>query len=255
MNLKETLANSTEKEILAKLDIDEHYYGEYGMQFLSNSDIYKLINNPKMFHTPTEPHINLLYGGAFHTMVLEPEKMDQYKVIDASTRYTKKYKEESQGELTLLKTDIESLTKMKEVLDGNEIIKDILRGDGVEYEVPAYQEIGGEFWKGKADAVNHNDKLIIDVKTTGDISKFHLSAKRYNYDSQAYIYKMLFGYDMVFVVIDKKTHQLGFFDCSQNFYKTGKNKVTEAIFTYRMYFKDKPEGDFDWNQYLINETL
>ena len=31
------------KEILDKLELDEHYYGKFGRQFLSNSDISTLI--------------------------------------------------------------------------------------------------------------------------------------------------------------------------------------------------------------------
>ena len=34
------------KEILEKLRVDEHYYGEYGNQFLSNSDIGTLLKDP-----------------------------------------------------------------------------------------------------------------------------------------------------------------------------------------------------------------
>jgi hypothetical protein len=34
------------KEILEKLKDDEHYYGEYGRQFISNSDIRTLMTNP-----------------------------------------------------------------------------------------------------------------------------------------------------------------------------------------------------------------
>jgi len=33
------------KEILEKLKIDEHYYGEFGQQFRSNSDISTLLKN------------------------------------------------------------------------------------------------------------------------------------------------------------------------------------------------------------------
>ena len=47
-------------------------------------------------------------------------------------------------------------------------------------------------WKGKADIINHEEKLIIDLKTTADIEKFRWSASKYNYDSQAYIYSKLF---------------------------------------------------------------
>jgi hypothetical protein len=80
-------------------------------------------------------------------------------------------------------------------------------------------------WKGKADILNHDEGLIVDLKTTSDISQFPYSAKKYNYDSQAYIYKKLFGYDLVFMAIDKQTHQIGIFDCSEAFLKNGEDKV------------------------------
>ena len=34
------------KQILKKLKKDEHYYGTFGKQYLSNSDIGTLLNNP-----------------------------------------------------------------------------------------------------------------------------------------------------------------------------------------------------------------
>ena len=91
------------------------------------------------------------------------------------------------------------------------------------------------------------------MKTTSDLSKFHLSARRYNYDSQAYIYKQFFGYEFCFVVIDKKTNLMGFYDCSENFYRSGKEKVEQAVHAYRMFYKD--QTDFDWANYLVTETL
>ena len=35
-----------EKEAIEKLRIDEHYYGDFGKKFLSNSDISTLLKNP-----------------------------------------------------------------------------------------------------------------------------------------------------------------------------------------------------------------
>ena len=34
------------KQILKKLRNDEDYYGKFGKKYLSNSDIYYLLNNP-----------------------------------------------------------------------------------------------------------------------------------------------------------------------------------------------------------------
>ena len=245
-------------KIIETLRDDEQYYGDFGKQFLSNSNIYSLINDPKAFNTPVEPNIHLLMGRAFHTMVLEPHKFtdEAFPVVDASSRLTNIYKtaEKENGEMMLLKNDMIQLNEMKRTIDNNELIQSILKGENVSYEEPAFGEVEGEIWKGKADCLNHDEKLIVDVKTTSDLNKFHLSAKRYNYDSQAYIYKQLFGYDMVFVVIDKKTKALGFYDCSENFYRTGKSKVEQAVYAYRMFYKDQ-ENDFDWSNYLKTETL
>ena len=62
----------------------------------------------------------------------------------------------------------------------------------------------------------------------------------------------LFGYEMVFIVIDKNTHQLGIFDCSPEFYAKGQDKVHRAVESYRLFYKNK---DFAPKQYFINNTL
>ena len=92
----------------------------------------------------------------------------------------------------------------------------------------------------------------MDLKTTNDINNFEYSAKKYNYDSQAYIYKKIFGYDFLFLVIDKNTNQIGIYDCSDNFYRSGLDKVQRAIEAYELFYNSK---DFDPSQFFINKTL
>ena len=141
---------------------------------------------------------------------------------------------------------------MSKKMLGNEICQELINGKNVEYEKPMITKIGKYIWKGKCDVLNHNEKLVIDLKTTADINKFRNSAFRYNYDSQAYVYRKLFGYDMLFIVIDKTTHQIGMFDCSDEFYASGKDKVERAMEAYDLFFKTK---DFDPKQYFISKTL
>lgn len=43
-----------EKEVLEKLKSDEHYYGEFGKQYLSNSDISALLKDPLSFKAPSQ---------------------------------------------------------------------------------------------------------------------------------------------------------------------------------------------------------
>jgi len=250
------------KQILKRLRNDEDYYGDFGKQFLSNSDIYHLLNNPLKFQQPFDPSPAFLVGGYFHTAILEPGKLKKFKVIKSSTRNTKTYKEISGGELCLLQQEVDDIELMRDKLMDNDICRDLIQGRpmsesevggrSVEYEVPMIKEIEGMTWKGKADIVNHEEKLIIDLKTTSDIHKFKNSAYRFNYDSQAFIYSSMFGYEFLFIVIDKKTHQLGMFDCSPRFYESGQDKVRRAVEAYDLFYKTE---SFDPKQYFISKTL
>jgi hypothetical protein len=238
-----------DKKIIEKLKQDEHYYGDYGKQFLSNSDISVLLKNPKLLHQKKERTTAMVVGGYFHTAILEPDKLKRFKIIESSTRNTKKYKEMSNGEICLLQHEVDKIELMTEVMMDNNICRGLIKGD---LEVPAVTEIFGNKWKGKADIVNHEEQLVIDLKTTSDIDRFRWSASKFNYDSQAYIYSNLFGYEMLFIVIDKETHQIGLFDCSPDFYKSGEEKVRKATDAYDLFFNTE---DFDSKQYLITKTL
>ena len=239
-------------DVIEKLRNDESYYGDFGKKYLSNSDIGTLLTNPLALGKQQAMRPAFLVGGYFHTAILEPDKLKKYRVIPSSTRNTKVYKEMSGGELCLLEHEVDQIELMTEKMLSNEVCKAMIRDSNTEYETPGIKEIEGEMWKGKADIINHNEKLVIDLKTTADITKFKWSASKYNYDSQAYIYSELFGYEMVFIVIDKNTHQLGIFDCSPEFYAKGQDKVQRAVEAYRLFYKNK---DFDPKQYFINKTL
>ena len=242
------------KKVYEKLRNDEHYYGDYGKQFLSNSDISTLLKNPRDLHKPRPSSPAFLVGGYFHTAILEPDKLNRFKIIDATTRNTKKYKEISDGEICLLQHEVDKIQLMTETMMSNDVCRDLIKPvlAEVDYEEPRVGKIFDNMWKGKADIINHEEKLVIDLKTTADIDKFRWSASKYNYDSQAYIYSTLFGYEMIFIVIDKETRQVGIFDCSPEFYKRGEEKVRQASAAYDLFYKTE---DFDHNQYLINQTL
>ena len=240
------------QEVLKALQDDTNYYGDFGKKYLSNSDIGTLLTNPLALGQKQANRPAFLVGGYFHTAILEPEKLKNFKIVEATTRNTKAYKEISDGEMCLLKHEVDQIELMTEKMLSNEVCKDLIRSGNVEYEKPEITELEGQLWKGKADIVNHDEKLIIDLKTTADITKFKYSASKYNYDSQAYIYSKLFGYEMLFIVIDKNTHQIGIFDCSPEFYARGKDKVERAVQAYELFYKSE---DFDPKQYFLTKTL
>jgi len=239
---------------LISLKEDKHYYGDVGKQYMSNSDIYRLLREPKKFLDPTETTLPLLQGGYLHTSILEPHKLPDIQVIDASTRNTKIYKEaeeENGGVKILLQREADELDILSDAFLANEDFSELLLEDSNKFEVPGIKEIQGRMWKGKCDVIG--DELIIDIKTCQNIDKFHYSARDYNYDSQAYIYNQIFGKPIIFLAIEKGSCRMNKFTCSSQFYIDGKNKVERALKIYDKYFG--PNATSDISQYYETKEL
>lgn len=241
-------------DIIELLKSDKEYYNGIGKDYLSNSDIGILLSNPKDFRKPREDNKSFAEGRYFHQLLIEKDKAQFVPSVDVSTRTTKEYKSYCETHnlpfvmLTKEKKEIERLVK---IMTANIQFYDDIYAEGNRYEVPAITELFGMQWKGKADIVG--EKFIIDLKTTSDIQKFKWSAKSYNYDSQAYIYQMLFGIPLVFYVIDKGTGQLGIFRPAEEFVKVGEAKVVRAMEIFKKYFGETPTDNID--NYYIDEML
>jgi len=230
------------KEAIGKLTEDANYYGDYGKQFLSNSDIGTLINNPAGYLDPREDSVNLMFGRAFHELIMFGDTQ-YYHYVDASTRTTKIYKEEAleHGGILFLKKEWDDLNNLVESALKNKAVMDILGDKSNSYEVPNLGTMGNEniLWKGKADIVSSD--YIIDIKTSSSIGGFKYSSKAYNYDSQAYIYSRLFQKPMKFLVIEKGTGCVGLFEVSDEAYQNGFDKVQKAEENYLKYYVNKSE--------------
>ena len=232
------------QEILAKLANDEHYYGDFGKQYLSNSNIGTLINNPKAFLEPMEDNINFLYGKAFHELMMFGETQHS-NFVEASTRNTKIYKEASldAGGLLFLKKEWDDVNSLVESTLKNTEVKKVFDLDSIKFEVPNISILNpGDtdlMWKCKADIVS--DEFVYDIKTSSSISGFKYSSKSYNYDSQAYIYSMMFQKPMKFIVIEKGTGNVAFYDVSHEAYDNGREKMIKAERNYLKYFVNKTD--------------
>jgi hypothetical protein len=242
------------KDIIKQLREDKEYYGSFGRSYLSNSDIGVLLNNPKLYGVKREDNLNFMKGRLFHQILLEPNKTKDWNVVDVSSRNTKAYKEqvaESGENFLLLKKEWDEMHRLSDIMKGNSFFHDSMYAVGNKFEEPNVMELCGLDWKGKADIVT--EECVIDVKTSGDIKKFHYTAKAYNYDSQAYIYQMLFDRPLVFYVIDKTTEQLGVFTTTDAFLDKGREKVERAVEVYNKFFSKNSTEDI--NQYFLNEEL
>ena len=244
------------EDVLKKLENDSNYYGDFGKKWLSNSDIITLLNDPKNFRKQKELTNAMLLGRYFHTGMLEPHKVntDEFNCVDVTSRNTNKYKEvvKSYGlPLMMLSKEKQAIDKAMSTMKNNLEFYDAIYDEENVFEVPAVQEIMGVQWKGKADIVAKD--CLIDLKTTSKIKDFKYSAKKYNYDSQAYIYQQLFDKPLIFYVVDKLSFELGIYYPSSQFLNNGKDKVERAVEIYNQFYSENAIDSID--DYINRETL
>ena len=116
------------KKAIEKLRDDDHYYGDFGKQYLSNSDIRTLLNNPLAYGRPSVEIPAFLVGGYFHTALLEAEKLSKYKIVNTTSRNTKVYKEAfAKDGIHLLQHEVDNINKMIEVINASDICQTLIK--------------------------------------------------------------------------------------------------------------------------------
>jgi len=248
------MSNASNTTIIEQLRDDNEYYGGVGKSYLSNSDINTLLNNPKEFGKQREDNREFMLGRYFHQCILEPNKSINFPVIDVSTRTTKAYKdfiEEHGIEIALLQKEMDEVNEWINTIRENETFARYIYNPSNEYEVPMVGEIEGAMWKGKADIVS--PEFVYDLKTTSSIQDFKWNARKYGYDSQAFIYQQLFGKPMIFLVIDKVSKMLGMYGVSDDALERGREKVQRAIRVYNKFYGDTPTSDI--NQFYFYDEI
>ena len=244
-----------DKEVLlANMYDDSFYYGYLGQNALSSSTIKTLLSSPKTYYFTTKYGSGetqaLRDGKLFHTMILEPEKLDDIIFVDAATKASKEYKlAKETGKEVYTKSEKKAAERLCDALLRNEAVKEYLIK--AEYEVPQIAMIDGIPIRAKADILKGN--TIIDLKTTTGIKDFRYSADKYSYDLQAWLYREMFGVDnFVFVVIDKGSLDIAIFECSDEFYARGKEKFEQGISNFKYFFQT---DGVDLDQYVLRGVL
>lgn len=241
-------------DIIEQLRDDANYYGKVGRQYISNSDIKVLLDNPAMFGVPTPDNPAFAKGRLFHQLILEPEKAAATEGVNTASRNSKVYKDacaERGVEFMLLTKEMEEIHRLAQRMLGNFDFFESIRSDANVYEEPIVGTIMGREFKAKADILGPD--CIIDLKTTGNIDDFKWSARKYGYDSQCYIYQSLFGVPLVFYAIDKKTGMMGMYEPSEDFVRRGRDKVERALEVYDKFFG--ADATHNIETFYIKETL
>jgi len=248
-------------DILNRMEDDSYYYGHLGKYALSSSSCKKLLDSPKSYYksinktTQEKESAALRDGRVFHTMVLEPEKIqERYLLIDVGSRNTKAYKEAaaSDSREIMLTKEWNALDSLQKDLMITDEALELLSG-GVA-EAPMIRDIFGVPFRGKADYIRA-DGHIVDLKTTtelGDIESGRgwvwTAKNKWHYDMQAFIYTTLFeATKFTFLIIEKGSGEIGIVEASQEFIDSGRKKVEYAVDIYNKYFVD---GEFDPRKYV-----
>ncbi len=247
------------EEIISKMDNDDFYYGYLGKFALSSSIIKTILKSPKEYYKyikegGSEETQALRDGKLFHWRILEPHVFNAINVIEVASKNSKAYKE-AVKELgsVFLRKEVDNSISLADALTENDEVKEYLTD--AFFEVPQIQMIDGIPIRGKADIIKGDS--IIDLKTTADISTFKYSARKYGYDLQAYLYLQLFPEcnSFKFICIDKKTKDIGIYECSQEFLDSGKEKLERGIRIFKDLFYQNTETEKTLSQLVIKGTL
>ena len=259
-------------ELTQKAIQDSFYYGYLAKACFSSSAVSQLLKSPLKYlneiNLPTESDA-LAQGYLFHASILEEDKFNECLFLDVKTKANKEYKlakEERWDVFTVKDRDVAlrmrdrfyNCKEASELIENSEFevpMVNTLNVDGTNYPFRAKADVLGEY--------------LIDLKSTAQLTRsfydkngnlveyntFAQSAKKYNYDSQCYIYCNLFNKsykDFKYIVIDKTPiNEMGIFTASEQFYYNGEQKVEYAIKVYENYIKN----EYDLENYIIKGTL
>jgi len=246
---------------------DNQYFGDFGKQFFSNSEIGQLINQPDQYGEPWKKSVDFEKGQYLHKRMLEPWLFEDdgqpMVIVNCSTRNNKEYKElvaantdeDGNKPIYLLQKEADEMDYLVKMMERNDEFVEVLRGDLQDNEVeePMIKEIEGYLFKGKADRKNQSKGIVADLKSTRGLDSFRMNFKKYGYHSQAYIYRELFGLNVRFYVIDKETGRLGIYDVCDETLELGRKRVLLGLEKYETYYGENPTMNVD--QYVDYDVL
>lgn len=234
-------------ELLKRMDDDTFYYGELNELALSSSSLKLLLSSPKTYK------FSLQYGSSdsqalrdgwlFHTAILEPEVFSAQEFVEVQSKNTKKFREaKAKNPRVFTAKERGDAERLVDAFYRNEYAKQLITK--AEFEVPAIDNVLGYPFRGKADVLAAD--RIVDLKTTTNIKDFSWSAQKFSYEVQCYLYCNLFKKeykDFHFLVLDKGSLDIGIFNCSEEFYYRGEEKVQKALDLYNKFFIEGADLD------------
>jgi len=234
-------------ELLKRMYDDTFYYGELNELALSSSSLKLLLSSPKTYKFSLEYGSSdsqaLRDGWLFHTAILEPEVFSAQEFVEVQSKNTKKFRDaKAKNPRVFTAKERGDAERLVDAFYRNEYAKQLITK--AEFEIPAIDNVLDYPFRGKADVLATD--RIVDLKTTTNIQNFSWSAQKFSYEVQCYLYCNLFKKeykDFHFLVLDKGSLDIGIFNCSEEFYYRGEEKVQKALDLYNKFFIEGADLD------------
>lgn len=201
----------------------------------------------------------MAFGSLVHHLILEPEMFDQhYFVADKPKKNTKEGKaaysrlDAERGQKTwVTQDDFLQAQDMRHNINQNDFIQAILTGGKSEQAVFWRDSGTGVLCKAKADYLNLDKGLIVDLKTTSSLASemcFKHTIQKYQYQLSAAFYqdgfKQATGKALDFFILAVETFapfNYGIYKLSDNLLQQGRALYGEAL---RIYKDAEQTGNF-----------
>jgi hypothetical protein len=249
---------------------DNTYYED--CMYMSNSMLKIFIDKCPRYYAyrlenPINPTQAMKFGTAFHVLVLEGlEKFTNNYIeepdVDKRTTLGKatlaKFNERIGNRQTLSRKDYQLIMSMHECLSEHKNL-DILKECTEMEKIYLWKnEDIGMLCKGKLDAVNTNEKYIVDLKTTRNASPsvFKELLMNAKYHMQAAYYLDALGYDDYYIIaIEKdKPHCVCTYKLSKEMINEGRELYMNGLKLYKSIIdsgkpglRDLPMSEVDYN--------
>lgn len=167
------------------------------------------------------PSAAMQIGTAIHTVILEPELMDQTVVRGLSLERRSsadkatwaEFEAKHRGKVILKDDDYEKVLRIRDAVHSHPMAGGLLAGGKAEQSIFAKDESTGELIKCRTDYMLDGGNVIVDLKSTDDASPdgFGKSAANFRYDVQVawYFHVMEQGlgwvpHEWVFIAVEKE---------------------------------------------------
>ena len=216
---------------------------------LGSTDIKVLLENPYLFKNGVkkEPTDNLILGSVIHTLILEPQKLDDEYIkmpeLNLRTNADKAVKAELEAEAkatnkTLVKSEIFNQAQaVTEAFNKTELRKLLKKGEA---EASFFGEIEGVKVKARPDFLIPDQKILIDFKTTSTLGGasadgFAKMVANFSYYIQASLYLEITEYKQFYFIVLETTepYMVGCYKLDSEALEFGKSEIRRAIEIYK----------------------